>query len=156
MQGLFENAVCNLPRMERLVISLTYAEDVGDKSLSVILELPESTIGHIRTSAWLRVRASLPNPHLQFRRRVRGLLSASSQQRDHAGNDDGATIRDSDNAEVTVRGSQDNMLPTGQPWEFLGKQASWKREFTSWYSLDVDKHLTQTRRQEDYHLRLEL
>jgi DNA-directed RNA polymerase specialized sigma subunit len=156
MQGLFRNALCNLPRMERLVITLTYSEGIGDKSISVILELPESTVSNIRTSARLHLRASLPNPHLQFRRRVRGLLSAPSQHPDTAENDEGPTIRDSDNADVTVRGSQDNMLPTGQPWEFLGKQASWKRKFTSWYSLDVDKHLTQIRRQEDYHLSLEL
>jgi DNA-directed RNA polymerase specialized sigma subunit len=156
MQGLFRNAVCNLPRMERLVITLTYSEDIGDKSLSVILELPESTVSNIRTSAWLHVRASLPNPHLHFRRRVRGLLSAPSQRPATAENDEGPTIRDSDNADAKVFGSQEGLLPTGQSWEFLGKQASWKRGFTSWYSLDDEKRLTQIRRREDYHLKLEL
>jgi DNA-directed RNA polymerase specialized sigma subunit len=156
MQGLFRNAVCNLPRMERLVITLTYSEDIGDKSLSVILELPESTVSSIRTSAWLHLRASLPNPHLRFRRRVRGLLSAPSQRRATAENDEGPTIRDSDNSDVRVFGSQEGLLPTGQSWEFLGKQASWRRDFTSWYSLDDEKRLTQIRRQEDFHLKLEL
>jgi DNA-directed RNA polymerase specialized sigma subunit len=156
MQGLFRNAVCNLPRMERLVITLTYSEGIGDKSLSVILELPESTVSNIRTSAWLQLRASLPSPHLQFRRRVRGLLSAPSQRPDTAEDDEGPTIRDSDNADVRVFGSQKGLLPTAQSWEFLGKQASWKRDFRSWYSLDDEKRLMQIRRQEDYHLKLEL
>jgi DNA-directed RNA polymerase specialized sigma subunit len=156
MQGLFRNAICNLPKMERLVITLTYSEDIGDKSLSAILELPESTISNIRTSAWLHLRASLPNPHLQTRHRVRGLLSAPCERNATAINDEGATIRGSDNAGIIVYGSQDGLLPTGQSWEYLGKRASWNRDFRSWYSIDEEKRLTQIRRQEDYHLKLTL
>jgi DNA-directed RNA polymerase specialized sigma subunit len=156
MRGLFRNAVCNLPRMERLVITLTYSEGIGDKSLSAILELPESTISNIRTSAWLHLRASLPNPHLQTRPRVRGLLSAPSGRNASAINEEGATIRGSDHADITVYGSQDGSLPTGQSWESLGKQASWNRDFRSWYSVDDEKRLTQIRRKETYQLKLEL
>jgi DNA-directed RNA polymerase specialized sigma subunit len=156
MQGLFRNAICNLPRMERLVITLTYSEGVGDKSLSAILELPESAISNIRTSAWLHLRASLPNPHLRIRRRVCGLLSAPGERSASGINNEGATIRDSDNADITVYGSQHGLLPTGQPWEYLGEQASWNRDFRSWYYLDDEKRLTQIRRQEDYHLKLEI
>jgi DNA-directed RNA polymerase specialized sigma subunit len=156
MQGLFRNAICNLPRMERLVITLTYSEGIGDRSLSAILELPESTISNLRTSAWLHLRAALPNPHLRTRRKVRGLLSAPSERNAPAINDEGPTIRDSDNADITVYGSQDGLLPTGQSFEYLGKQAAWNRDFMSWYSVDEEKRLTQIRRQETYQLKLEL
>ena len=80
MQGVFANAIRNLPRMEKLVISFYYSKCIYDKSISVILELPESAITNIRTSAYLHIRASLPNPHLQVRPRVRGLLSAPSNE----------------------------------------------------------------------------
>jgi DNA-directed RNA polymerase specialized sigma subunit len=156
MQGLISNAICNLPRMERLVVTLTYSEGVLDKSLSAILELPESIISNIRTSAWLHLRAALPDPHLRIRRKVRGLLSAPRDLNAREDNGEGATIRDSDNADITVYGDQNGMLPTGQPWEYLGKQASWNRKFRSWYCIDEEKRLTQIRRQEDYHLKIEL
>jgi DNA-directed RNA polymerase specialized sigma subunit len=156
MQGLFRNAIYNLPRMERLVITLTYNEGIGDRSLSAILELPEPTISNIRTSAWLRLRASLPDPNLRIRRRVRGLLPAPGEGSTSAINDEAATIRDSDNADITVYGSHEHLLPTGESWEYLGNQASWRRDFRSWYSLDDEKRLTQIRREEDYHLKLEL
>jgi hypothetical protein len=156
MQGLFRNAIYNLPRMERLVITLTYNEGIGDRSLSAILELPEPTISNIRTSAWLRLRASLPDPNLRIRRRVRGLLPAPGEGSTSAINDEAATIRDSDNADITVYGSHEHLLPSGESWEYLGNQASWRRDFRSWYSLDDEKRLTQIRREEDYHLKLEL
>jgi hypothetical protein len=156
MQGLFRTAICSLPKMERLVITLTYHKYLGDKSRSVILELPEATISNIRTSAWLHLRASLPNPSLRIRGHGRGLLSAPSERDTSAGNDEGATVRDSDNADVTVFGEQEGLLPTGHPWEYLGKRVSWNRDFRSWYSIDEEKRLTQMRRRENCHLKLEL
>ena len=82
MQALFRGAIRNLPRMERLVITLTYSEHLGEKSISVVLELPESTVCNIRKSAILHLRASLPDPWLQLAPHVRRLLS---------GPDDGKT-----------------------------------------------------------------
>jgi DNA-directed RNA polymerase specialized sigma subunit len=156
MQGLFRNAICNLPRMERLVITLTYSEYLYDKSISVILELPESTISNIRTVAVLRLRASLPNPHIQIRPRVRRQLSGARDGGTYEGDDENASIRNSDNADIEVYGSQEGLLPTGQKWEYLGNGNDWRQDFRSWYSLDSEQRLTQIRRQEHYHLTREL
>jgi hypothetical protein len=156
MQGVFANAIRNLPRMEKLVISFYYPKCIYDRSISVILELPESAITNIRTSAYLHIRASLPNPHLQVRPRVRGLLSAPSNESSPGGNNETAKVRNSDNADVTVCGSQSGSLQTGQPWEFVDGQAKWNRDFRSWYSLDVDHNLNQIRREEHYQLKLEM
>jgi len=154
MQALFRDAICNLPRMERLVITLTYSEDLYDKSLSVILELPEPAISNIRTSAILHLRASLPHPELQIGPRVQGLLSAPNNGGTTGGNDESAKI--SANADVTVYGHQSGLLQKGRPWERLGDPASWSRKFRSWYSLNEDQTLTHIGRQEHYNLKLSL
>jgi hypothetical protein len=155
MQALFRGAIRNLPTMERLVISLTYSEYLYDKSISVILELPESAVCNIRTSAILHLRASLPNPSLQLRPRVRGLLSGPGDGGTSNEILENTQLRDLDDADVTVHGRQSGLLSSGKPWGCLGDHASWKRNFRSWYQLDDEQKLTQIKRLEHYHLDLE-
>jgi DNA-directed RNA polymerase specialized sigma subunit len=151
MQALFRSAIRNLPRMERLVITLTYSEHLGEKSISVVLELPESAVCNIRKSAILHLRASLPDPGLQLAPHARRLLSGSGD-----GKTGKARLHQTDKADVTIRGEQNGLLPSGQPWECLGQHASWKRNFRSWYLLDDEQKLIQIQRLEHYRLDLEL
>jgi DNA-directed RNA polymerase specialized sigma subunit len=156
MQALFRGAIRNLPTMERLVITLSYSEHLYDKSISVILELPESAVCNIRTSAILHLRASLPNPLLQVAPRVRGLLPGPDDGRTSRETPEQTQVPEPGGADVTVHGEQSGLLQRGQPWECLGEHASWKRDFRSWYLLDDEQKLIQIKRLEHYHLDLEL
>jgi hypothetical protein len=155
MQALFSNAIQNLPTMEGLVITLTYSEDLLDKSISLILEVPEPTASNIRKSAFLCLRASLPNPELGDNLPVRGpsrpggsntsaLARASTQ------------VRYGNGADVRVHGRQDRSLASGQAWDCLGDRATWNHSFSSWYLLDDEGKLRQISRDEHYSLDLEL
>jgi hypothetical protein len=157
MQALLRSALRNLPTMERLVITLSYSEDLYDKSISVILQTPESTISNLRKSAFLRLRASLPNPSLQGHVRLQSLLPSlgEGEASEHA-QPSTAQMRDGRHADVTVYGQQNGSLANGQPWDFLGDSAAWNRNFRSWYLLEDDEKLTQIKRVEHYHLDLEL
>jgi hypothetical protein len=155
MQALFRNAIQNLPTMERLVITLAYSEDLYDKSISLILEVPESTVSNIRKSAFLCLRASLPNPELGDNLPVRGLSRPG-------GSDASALARAStqvrfgNGADVRVHARQDRSLASGQNWDYLGDRATWHRSFSSWYLLDDDNKLRQISRVEHFSLDLEL
>jgi DNA-directed RNA polymerase specialized sigma subunit len=156
MHALFRSAIRNLPTLERLVITLTYSEDIYDKSISVILQLPETSVWRIRKSAFLRLRASIPNPELQIRPRVQRLLTRTAESDTSEGTHAQAALdHDTNHADVTVHGQQDGMFPSGHPWESLGDNASWNRHFSSWYRLDEEQKLTQIKRLEHYRLDLE-
>jgi DNA-directed RNA polymerase specialized sigma subunit len=156
MQAFFRGAVRRLPTMERLVISLSYSEDLYEKAISVILELPESTVCNVRTSAILHLRASLPDPNMQVTPRMRGLLPGPDNGRSSRETLEKAEVRGADSADVTVSGRQSGFLPSGQPWECLGEHASLDRRFRSWYLLDDEQKLIQIKRLEHYRLDLEL
>jgi DNA-directed RNA polymerase specialized sigma24 family protein len=157
MQALFRSAIRNLPTMERLVITLSYEEDLYDKSISVILVVPESTVSGLRKSAFLHLRAALPNPSLQGYVRSRSFPPppAGGEASEHA---QASTVRmrDERDADVTVHGSQNGSLANGQPWDYVGDRAVWYRNFRSWYLLDDEEKLTQIKRVERYHLDFEL
>jgi hypothetical protein len=157
MQALFRSALRNMPAMERLVITLSYSEDLYDKSISVILQVPESTITDLRKSAFLRLRASLPNPSLQGHVRLQRLppSSGEGEASEHA-QASTAQIRDERNADITVYGQQNGSLGNGQPWDCLGDSAAWNRNFRSWYLMGDEEKLTQIKRVEHYHLDFEL
>ncbi len=157
MQALFRSALRNMPTMERLVITLSYSEDLYDKSISVILQVPESAISNLRKSAFLRLRASLPNPSLQghVRLQSRPPSLGEGEASEHAQMST-AQMGDERDADITVYGQQNGSLAGGQPWCHLGDSAAWNRNFRSWYLLDDEEKLTQIKRVEHYHLNLEL
>jgi hypothetical protein len=154
MEGLLTEAIRNLPERERLVITFYYYEYLGDKEISLILDIAESTVSMIRRSVRLHLCASLASSILS--EQLRDLCA----RRRHAGSaeesETGTKARDEEAADVVVSGSQDGWLPKGQPWERFGEQASWHRHFRSWYALNDEQELIQIRRKEAYHLGLEL
>jgi hypothetical protein len=154
MTGLLTDAIRNLPERERLVITFYYYEYLGDKEISLILDIAEPTASMIRRSAHLHLCASLASRMLS--EQLRDLCARRRHARNAEESDSGTTIRDEEPAHVVVSGSQSGWLPKGQPWERLGEQASWHRDFRSWYVLNDEQELIQIRRKEAYHLGLEL
>lgn len=157
MQALFRNAIHNLPTMERLVITLTYSEYLGDKDISVILQASESSVSNTRKSAILHLRASLPNPLLGYPLHMRGRPSRPDEidTSEHA-RASTAQVCYWNGADIRVHGEQNGSLASGQPWDYLGDSATWKRNFTSWYLLDDEEKLRQIKRVEHCSLDCEL
>ena len=59
IKGLLTEAIRNLPERERLVITFYYYEYLGDKEISMILDIGQHTVSTIRRSARLHLCASL-------------------------------------------------------------------------------------------------
>lgn len=157
MQGLFRDAISSLPKMERLAISLSYTRCRYEKGISLTLDLPDSTIAEGPIRGYLSVRALLPNPDLgEVRPKPRRILpelsggSASEKARKNS------RIRASDNWDVTVYGSRSGLLPVGLSGQWGDDQADWTQSFTSWYCFDSQHNLNRVRREEAYHLKLEI
>jgi DNA-directed RNA polymerase specialized sigma24 family protein len=156
MQALLRNAIHSLPAMERLVITLTYHEFLGDKDISVILQSSEPAVSNIRKSATLDLRASLPNPEIYRYRRVRRMPSRPGEiDTSKLAQASTAQACYPNGADVRVGGGQKGSLAR-QPWDYLGDSATWERSFTSWYLFDDEEKLTQIERVEHYRLDCEL
>jgi DNA-directed RNA polymerase specialized sigma subunit len=156
MQALFKDAISKLPRMERLVITFHYYEYMYDKTISLILELPDSTVSSIRTSALLHLRAALPNPYLRTNPVAPHRLPGPRDGSICKENDGNARIPNRDEAHVSVYGSQKGLLPDGRSPQCLDDRSTWRRDFRSWYWLDDEQTLTQLQRQEQYRLKVDL
>jgi len=154
MKGLLTEAISNLPERERLVVTFYYVEYLGDKEISLILDIAQSTVSTIRKSVRLHLCASLASSLLS--EQLRDLCARRRRARSAEESDTGTKAPDEEGAHVVVSGSQSGWLPKGFSWERFDERASWDRAFRSWYSLDDQQELTQIRRKEDYHLRLEL
>jgi RNA polymerase sigma factor for flagellar operon FliA len=59
MKEMIADFIKNLPQKEQLVLSLYYLDDLNLKEVGKIMNLTESRISQIRTSAILRLRAKL-------------------------------------------------------------------------------------------------
>lgn len=144
MQALFRNAVERLPRMERLFVTLNGYEHLTDeKSISVVLAVPEAAISGIRKAAHLHIRAALPNPELHFRRRPTHAPLANPAW------DEASTCYRlakenyiTDLADVNIYGSQSGLLSDQEPRQPLA-DCSWE-SFRSWYAITEDHRLVQT------------
>jgi hypothetical protein len=158
MLELFRSAVSNLPRMERLTIALDYDGWRYGKRITLTLDSPDSEVGgDTRILAYLSVQASLPDPDLgQTRPRVGCLLPELSDDAASEEARKNARIRASENWDVRVRGSQSGLLPRALSREWGGDEAGWTQDFTSWYCLDNEHNLNRVRREENYHLNLEI
>jgi hypothetical protein len=154
MKDLLTEAIRNLPERERLVVTFYYIESYGDKEISLILDIAQSTVSTIRKSVRLHLCASLASAVLS--ERLRDLCARRRRARSAEEGDIGTKAPDEEAAHVVVRGSQSGWLPKGSSWERFGDRASWDRAFRSWYSLNDQQEITQIRRKEDYHLGLEL
>ena len=156
MQALFADAISKLPRMERLVITFRYEEYLYDKTISLILELPDSTVSSIRNSALLHLRAALPNPYMQTNpaasRRLPGPKAGSVPEESDAD----PRIPNRDEAHVSVCGSQEGLLPDGRSRLCFDDRSTWRRDFRSWYWLDDEHTLTQIQRQEQCSFKVNL
>jgi hypothetical protein len=154
IKGLLTEAIRNLPERERLVITFYYYEYLGDKEISMILDIGQHTVSTIRRSARLHLCASLASSMLS--EQLRDLCARQRRARSVEESDTGTKAQDEERAHVVVRGSQSGWLPKGHSWERFGDEASWDRAFQSSYSLNDRQELTQIRRTENYHLKLEL
>jgi hypothetical protein len=154
MQDLLMDAICNLPARERLVITFYYYESMDDKEISLTLNIAEATVSTIRTSVRLHLRASLASSMLS--EQLRDPCAHHTRTSSAEESDTGTQFRNEEAAHVVVSASQSGWLPKGHSWERFGEQASWYRDIRSWYSLNDEHELTQIRRNEDYHLKLEL
>ena len=154
IKGLLTEAIRNLPERERLVITFYYYEDLGDKEISVVLNMEHSTVSTIRRSARLHLCVSLASSMISGK--LRDLGARQRRTRSAEESDTGTKAQDEEATHVVVRGSQSGWLPKGHSWERFGDEASWYRAFRSWYSLNDRQELTQIRRKENYHLGLEL
>ena len=148
MQDVLREAIRNLPERERLVITFHYCECMNDKEISLTLDIPQSTVSTIRTSAHIQLRASLASSMLS--EQLRELCARQTHPKSLE------EVREQEAAHVVVSGSQSGWLPKGHSWERFGAHASLYRRVRSWYSLNDEHELTQIRRNEDYHLKLEL
>jgi hypothetical protein len=157
MQGLFRNAISNLPKMERLAISLDYCRYEYERNISVTLDLPDATIAESPMRVYLWVRGLLPNPDLgQIPRRTRNLLPSPNKLRPSEETREYPQLGIVVDFDVTVYGSQRGLLPTRILSQWGNDKADWSHRFTSWYCFDSERNLNRTRREEDYHLKLEI
>lgn len=140
-QDLLRGAIENVSDPERIVLTYDYCETIGAKDIWVQLDLRDSSLPEGLASARLHLYASLFDA-----RRDAELGGPWSRLR--------AEGKDRQIAHVILRGSQDGWLPTRKVWERFGKQALWKREFTSSYAFDGLERLSQFRRKEGYHLNI--
>jgi RNA polymerase sigma factor for flagellar operon FliA len=59
MKEMIAGFIKNLPQKEQLVLNMYYLDDLNLKEVGKIMNLTESRISQIRTSAILRLRAKL-------------------------------------------------------------------------------------------------
>lgn len=74
MKGMISGFIKELPQKEQLVLSMYYLDDLNLKEVGKIINLTESRISQIRTSAILRLRAKLAEVASRNRVRIRELL----------------------------------------------------------------------------------
>jgi hypothetical protein len=148
MLKLFGNAVRLIPERERLVISLRYCEDIGDKELSLVLAIAESTITHLSASARLHLRARLFGAHdADYYVWGDGVRPADSRHK-------WSSKQKGPNAHVYMFGGQDGWLPVGHSWECLGPNATYKQYVRTYLFINDECELKQVRRLERRELTL--
>jgi RNA polymerase sigma factor FliA len=59
MRGLLHDAISNLPEREKIILSLYYYEDLNMKEVGEVLNITESRVSQIHTSAVSRLRSYL-------------------------------------------------------------------------------------------------
>jgi hypothetical protein len=149
MLKLFRNAVHSLPERERLVISLRYCEDLGDKDISLVLHIAESTVTRLSASAYLHLRARVFGAHetdyYVCGDSVRPADNTHKWNRKQTG----------PKAHVYICGGQSGWLPAGYFWECLGPDATYDRFFRAWLFINDERKLDLVRRFERRELKLE-
>jgi len=148
MLKLFRNAVQSLPERERLVISLRYCEDLGDKEISLALDIAESTVTRVSASAHLHLRARLFGAHdadyYVWDDDVRPADSRHRWSRKQKGPE----------AHVYMFGGQDGWLPVGHSWECLGPDATYEQYAQTYLFISDECELKQVRRRERRELKV--
>lgn len=148
MLKLFRNAVCSLPERERLVISLRYCEDLGDKGISLALDIAESTVTRLSASARLHLRARLFGAHeTDYYAWGDSVRPADSTRK-------WSTKQTGPEAHVYMFGGQDGWLPVGHSWECLGPDAEYMQYVQTYLFINDDSELKQVRRLERRELKL--
>ena len=61
------NAIVNLPKREKQVLTLMFQEDLTQKEIALVMEISEGRVSQLRTQAITRIRASLDIEHWQGR-----------------------------------------------------------------------------------------
>jgi hypothetical protein len=148
MLKLFRNAVHSLPERERLVISLRYCEDLGDKDISLALHIAESTVTRLSASAYLHLRARVFGAH-ETDYYVYGDSARPADSRHKWGRK-----QTGPKAHVYMCGGQSGWLPAGYFWECLGPDATYDRFFRAWLFINDERKLDLVRRFERRELKL--
>jgi DNA-directed RNA polymerase specialized sigma subunit len=151
MQGLLTDAIQNLPEPERLVLSFRYEELLDEKSMSIVLNLPQSRVSELRAHASLTVRASLTRNMIGcgwkvVRKDEEMTKSLSSPQ----GSSDIEVREGAEVADIEVSGWHHGWVPTKLSRKLFGTTESWHRHFRSWYVINEKQCVTQVQRQERY------
>jgi hypothetical protein len=148
MLTLFRNAVRMLPERELLVVALCYCDNLGDIEIRLALDIAESTLTRLRSSADLHLSArlfgSFDIDHYSSStvRPVDTWFNCSSTQSKEVAN-------------VYMSASQSGWLPTGHPWESVGLDVNYGYHARTWLLLDRNAELKLVQKKEKYDISAE-
>jgi RNA polymerase sigma factor for flagellar operon FliA len=144
LPGMLRDAIGNLPTRERLVLCFYYYEELDTKSISVVLNLTESTVEETRVAAFMSIRASIATSM----NRVEPELRRAKDEPPPESSYHEALVSAEEPTQIYVTGSNGGWKPTELPWKLCGWRATWDRFFRSWYLVNEKQQISQIKRQE--------